>query len=161
MKPGDGLALAVRKTLEHAPNHRPQRLACLRAHDRAQEHRGQLCRVTHVYRRQAATQLDFVTEQRRHRVRLGVTANVAEQRMTIDFAQRITLKPEGRGQAHSEHASLQRVLHGLTNREIGSVRQRDHQLGPTNNHDGPLLAQLRPKEARIDDLNRTAQSRRS
>ena len=80
----------------------------------------------------AGLQRDVVAEPLRLLVRVGVTADVDEQRRVVDVRARLLIESHPLGQAQRDQALAQDVLHRLPEPEVDAERQRRHQLGEAN-----------------------------
>ena len=99
--------------------------------------RGRLAHITHSDTQHLgrATGIDagkimpkreLVAEQRRHRVRVGVAADVAQQRLIVDVAHRVVVQPERLAQSHRHHTGAERRLQRLPHPQVGGNGQRRH-----------------------------------
>jgi hypothetical protein len=71
---------------------------------------------------------DVVAEPLRLLVRVGVTADVDQQRGVVDDRPLVLVEPDPVGKAQGDHALPQHVLHRLPETEIDAEGQRRHQL---------------------------------
>ena len=82
----------------------------------------------------ARLQRDVVAEPLRLLVRVGVTADVDEQRRVVDVGTRLLVEPDALGQPQRDPALSQHVLHRLAEAEIDPQRQRADELSQANAH---------------------------
>ena len=65
-------------------------------------------------------------------MRVGVAADVDEQRRVVDGRPRLVVEAEPLGDAQRDQALPQHVLHRLPEAEVDPERERRHELGQPN-----------------------------
>ena len=132
------LAVAGERELEPEPEAVQRRLArAEQAH--ARRRHPQAARLVLVLGR---LQRDVVAEPLGLLVRVGVAADVDEQRRVVDRRALLLVEPEPLGQPQRDQALPQHVLHRLPEAEVDAQRQRRDELGEAN---APRAPSLRPQ----------------
>ena len=85
--------------------------------------------LAHVGQHDVAVELDLVAEQRRHRMAVGIAADMTEERRPVDGEHVGAAEPERLAEPHREHAGAQRIVHRLADGKVGRQRQRRDDLG--------------------------------
>ena len=91
--------------------------------------RATLTRLVVVLRR---LQRDVVAEPLRLLVRVGVAADVDEERGVVDGRPVVVVEADALGEPQRDEALPQHVLHRLTEAEVDAERERGDELGQPN-----------------------------
>ena len=118
------------KALGHQPREREQAAGDKRRHAQGRLARGRLPHVaqgdvqhlgwtTRIDAGKVTPQRELIAEQRGHRVGVGVAADVAQQRLIVDVAQRVVVQAKRLAQSHRHHAGAERRIQRLAHAQIG------------------------------------------
>src|SRR5262249_12378416 len=88
--------------------------------------------IAHVDVMELAAQSDLVTPVRRQQVRIGVAADVAQQRLVIDAAAGVLVEPCDICKPHPQQAGAQREILRVTGGQIGRVCKGHQKIGASN-----------------------------
>ena len=88
--------------------------------------------VAHIDVMELAAQRDLVAPVRRQEVRIGIAADVAQQRLVIDAAARVLVEPRRIREPHSQHAGAQREIARVTGGQIGRIGERHQKISASN-----------------------------
>ena len=75
---------------------------------------------------------DLVTPVRCQEMRVGIAADVAQQRLVIDAAARVLVEPRDLRKPHPQHAGAQREIPRVTGGQIGRIGQGHQKIGASN-----------------------------
>jgi len=77
-------------------------------------------------------QSDLVTPVRRQQVRIGVAADVAQQRLMIDAAAGVPVEPRDICKPHPQHAGSQRKVSRVSCGQVGRIGERHQEISASN-----------------------------
>ena len=98
----------------------------------------------------ARLQRDVVAEPLRLLVRVGVAADVDQQRRVVDDRRAALVEPEPSASRRRDQALPQHVLHRLAEAEVDAERQRGHELGQPQRPPGAMFGHRAPASSCAD-----------
>ena len=88
--------------------------------------------AAHVGAGQLGAQRDFIAPRRGKQMRVGVAADIAQERLMIDAATHVLVELGDIGQPHAQHAGPQRKISRVARGQVGRIGQRHQKIGAPN-----------------------------